>query len=589
MPAIDGQEVLYQYSRSPSKSARIIRIAEQLSLVVNRLIFAIQCLHMTHIIRRIIRAIEEAPFSLPLWCAGFLALILSRLGIEGALGSFHPHSFSFLFFEFSHTFLFFAVSIFVLLPVIRWAGAPHWAGAAQLMLFGFLIILFPPIIDTLIFQDHAFWSFYEFDSLRGLVTRFFTLFGDTPDIGITYGVRIEVVLVTVSVGIYAFLKSRRISRAAIAALLTYSALFVLGTFPSFLTFLVQGPSKGLFAIGSADIAGLFLTPAELFSRLAPDMRSALNAKMSLWYALILTFLIARFTFLHARPIFFALCRNARIPQLIYHAGLLALGGLLAWHFATADITLDAFHLIGILLLLIAVECAWIASVIANDVFDTRIDRKTNPDRPLITGTIDPVTYRFLGWMFFFGSLFFAALVSFSASILLLIYQALAWIYSVPPYRLKRVPLVATLVASAAGIIVLLIGYVVISPESDFSTLPLPLLSFLFIAYAVALPLKDFKDIAGDRADGVYTFPVLFGEEYSRIIFGSVFFTLFIASVFVLHLPSAAIPALLFGSLSFFLMQIARREHPYVSYRLLPFWILSPIAGYGLVLLWLIIR
>lgn len=542
---------------------------------------------MLYFIRRIIRSIEEAPFSLPLWCAGFLALIMTRLGIEGALGFYNPHSFSFLFFEFAHTFLFFAVSLFVILPIIRWAGAPHWAGAAQLMLFGFLIILSPPIIDTLIFQDHAFWSFYEFDGLRGLVTRFFTLFGDTPDIGITYGVRIEVVLVTLGVGGYALLKSQRWSRAIAAALLTYSALFILGTFPSYLTFLVQGWSKGLLAISSADVAGLFLTPAELFSRLAPDMRSALNAKMSLWYAGILSLLVARFAFLYARPTFIALLRNVRIPQLIYHGGLMILGGLLAWHFADADITLDAFHLLGTLLMLIAVECAWIASVIANDSFDTRIDKQTNPDRPLITGSIDPATYRFLGWMFFLSSLFFAALVSFSASLLLFIYQALAWIYSVPPYRLKRVPVIATLIASLAGIIVLLIGYIVISPDSDFSTLPLPLLFFLLIAYAVALPLKDFKDIPGDRADGVYTFPVLFGEEQSRIIFGSVFFTLFIASVFVLHLPSAAIPALLFGSLSFFIMQIARAEHPYVSYRLLPFWILSPIAGYGLILLWLI--
>lgn len=542
---------------------------------------------MIHLLHRIIRTIEETPFSLPLWCAGFLALILSRLGIESALGSFHPHSFSFLFFEFAHTFLFFAVSLFVLLPIIRWAGAPHWAGAVQLMLFGFLIILFPPIIDTLIFQDHAFWSFYEFDSLRGLVTRFFTLFGDTPDIGITYGVRIEVVIVTLCVGAYAFLKSHRWNKAAIAALFTYSALFILGTFPSFLTVLVQGPSKGFLTVSSTDIAGLFLTPAELFSRLAPDMRSALNAKMSLWYACILSLLIARFAFFSARPIFLALWRNARIPQLIYHAGLLILGGLLAWHFSAADIVIDAFHLLGVLLLIIAVECAWIASVIANDSFDTRIDQETNPDRPLITGTIDPATYRFIGWMLFLTSLFFAALVSFSASLLLFIYQALAWIYSVPPYRLKRVPLIATLIASAAGIIVLLIGYVVISPDSNFSTLPLPLLSFLFIAYAVALPLKDFKDIAGDRADGVYTFPVLLGEERARIVFGSTFFILFIMSVFVLHLPSAFLPALLCGSLSFFLMQSVRAQQTLLNYRRLPFWMLGVIGIYGLILLWLI--
>jgi 4-hydroxybenzoate polyprenyltransferase len=542
---------------------------------------------MQSFLLRIIRSIETLPFSLPLWCVTFLSLILIRLSIESALGFFHPQSLTFLFFEFAHTFLFFAVSFFALLPVIRYAGAPSLESAAHLLLFGFLIILTPPVIDTLIFQDHAFWSFYEFDGLRGLAIRFFTLFGDTPDVGITYGVRIEVVLVTLGIGLYAFLKSRRLGHAFLSALLTYSILFLLGTFPSYLTLLTQAFSKGLFAISSTDIAGLFLTPAKLFSRTAPDIRSALNTKMSLWYACILIALLAQFLFIHFRPIFWALWRNARLPQLIYHGGLLCVGGLLAWHFTSPEITWDSFHFLSVLLLIASVECAWLASVIVNDCFDIRIDQKTNTGRPLITGTIKHGTFATLGWFFFFGSLFFSALISFSVSLLLLIYQALAWMYSAPPLRLKRIPGIATLVAAAAGVIILLSGYITITPRNDFSTFPSLLLLFLFIAYATALPLKDFKDIEGDQSDGVLTFPVLLGEERARIVFGSIFFLLFTASTFILHLPLVFLPALFFGSISFFVLQAARQKHRWISYRRLPGIMISIIALYGLVLLWAI--
>ncbi|MBP7811939.1 MAG: UbiA family prenyltransferase [Candidatus Moranbacteria bacterium] len=542
---------------------------------------------MIPFLRRVIRLIEQEPFSLPLFSVAFLTLILCRIGVESFLGFFAPQSLSFLFFEFAHTFLFFLTAFFLLIPVIRFAGAPSIPSAAHILLFGFLIILTPPVIDTVLFQGSNFWSFYKFDSLSGLLLRFFTFFGDRPDIGITYGVRVEVACVTLGVGLYALLASRKSIHAFKAALATYAVLFILGTFPSYLTFLIQGFSKGFFALGASDIAGLFLSPSELFSREAPDMRSALNVKMSLWYASILALLIPFFVYRHFRPLFFALFRNVRWPQIWYHGGLLFLGGLLAWHFTTPILIPNHFHILAIFLLNVSVGSAWLASVVVNDYFDTNIDIHTNQHRPLISGTIDQTTFITLGWLFFFASILFSALVSFSAALLLALYQTIAWIYSAPPFRLKRIPGIATLLASAAGIIILLIGFLLISPDNDFSRLPTSLLLFLFIAYAAALPLKDFKDIAGDKRDHVITFPVIFGEKKARLVFGSVLFALFILSVFVLHIRSAFPLAILFGGASFFLLQTTRKHHSWCTYARLPLIVLGLITGYGLCLLWFI--
>ncbi len=417
--------------------------------------------------------------------------------------------------------------------------------------------------------------------------RFFTFFGDRPDIGITYGVRAEVACVTFGVGAYAFLVSRKWFHAVKAALLTYIVLFVLGTFPSYLTFLIQGFSKGFFAIDASDIAGLFLSPSELFSRNAPDMKSTLNIKMSLWYASFLAFLLSIFVYSSFRSLFWALFSNVRWPQIWYHGGLLFLGGILAWHFTAPVLLINHFHILAVFLLTVAVGCAWLASVIVNDCFDTHIDAHTNRHRPLISGTIDRSLFITIGWLFFLASILFSALVSFSAALLLALYQALAWMYSAPPFRLKRVPFVATLIASAAGLIILLIGFLIISPENNFSLLPSSLLSFLFIAYAAALPLKDFKDIEGDRNDNIRTFPILLGEKNARLVFGSILFVLFILSIFVLHIPKAFPLAVLFGGASFFLLQAARKQHVWCRYDQLPLLILGLITGYGLSLLWFI--
>jgi len=541
---------------------------------------------MKKFFQKFIRSIEQSPLSLSLFVLTFFALIIGRLTVESALGLFVEHSLFFLFFEFTHTFLFFLCSFLLLLPVVRFAGKVALKEATNVLLFGFLIILTPPIIDKIIFRGEHFWSFYEFDGLIGLFWRFLTLFGDTPNIGITYGVRVEVVLVTLLLGCYTYLKTDRLRQALSVALLSYTILFVLGTFPSWITFLVLLFQKSLLAIGSNDIAALFLSPEQVLGRDLTDFRSVLNFKMSLVYAFFASFLSLLLLFRQYPSYFLALVRNARFPQLIYHAGLLFLGMVLAIAFSHDPFTLNFFHILGMAVLLIAVECAWLASVVANDWYDGAIDAMTNPDRPLIVGTIPKELYLVLGVVFFLTSIVFSGIVSFSALLLLLSYQALAWMYSAPPLRLKKYPGVATLLAGAAGILVLIIGFVAATPTHNINALPLPLLSYLFIAYFLAIPIKDFKDIAGDKRDHIYTLPVLLGEQLGKQVMGSLLFLLFSCSPLILHMRLLMIPALLFGGLAFMILQKGTPEETsFFAFRKLPALILALTGGYGLIILW----
>ncbi|TXI34596.1 MAG: hypothetical protein E6Q53_01170 [Candidatus Moraniibacteriota bacterium] len=544
---------------------------------------------MKRFFRHLVERIENAPLTLGSFVVTFLGLILVRLTIENALGLFPEHSLFFLFFEFTHTLLFFLCSFLLMLPIVRYAGRLTLSQAGNVLLFGFLIIWTPPIIDTLIFQGRHFWSFYEFDGLSGLFVRFFTLFGDTPDIGITYGVRIEVVLVTLALGLYTYLKSQRLTRSLFVALLTYTVLFVLGTFPSWITFFVLSLEKSLLAIGSTDIAALFLSPERILGRDLTDFRSVLNFKMSLVYGLLAVGLSALTLYRSQPRHFLALIKNARVPQLIYHAGLLFLGMHLAFFFAEGHVSFEFFHSIGILSLLLATWCAWMASVVLNDLHDTTIDRLTNPARPLVEHTIGESEYRTYGILFFLFSLLLSGIVSFSAMLLLLSYQALATLYSAPPLRLKQYPGLATLLAAMAGMLVLVAGAVSVAPTHNISDLPLSLLTYLFLAYFLALPLKDFKDIEGDRADQVYTIPVLLGAERGKQVIGSLLFLLFTLSPLVLALRMLFFPALLFGSFAFFAVQKGTSdEHSFFAYRKFPRLILGITTLYGLVIVSFII-
>ena len=211
---------------------------------------------------RVTQSLENAPLTLATFVASFFALIFTRLLVENSLGLFGNHTFFYFFFEFTHTFLFFLCAFFLLVFLVRWAGNVNLAQASNVLLFGFLVILTPPIIDTLIFHGSGFWSFYEFDGFLGLLKRFVTLFGDTPSIGITYGVRVEVVIVTIALGLYTFIKSQRIKKALIVSFLAYAILFILGTFPSWLTLFLLVFQKSFLAINQNDVAALFRTPPD---------------------------------------------------------------------------------------------------------------------------------------------------------------------------------------------------------------------------------------------------------------------------------------------------------------------------------------
>lgn len=543
---------------------------------------------MQRFLHRFIETIETAPLTLATFAAAFFALIIARLTVENTLGLFQERSFFFFFFEFTHTFLFFLCSYLLLLPVIRYAGKIDFKKAANVLLFGFLIILTPPLIDTFIFRGAHFWSFYEFDGLIGLFHRFFTLFGDTPEMGITYGVRVEVVLVTLGLGFYTYLKSKLLVKSLFVALLTYTVLFVLGTFPSWLTLMMLAFQKSLLAINGNDVAGLFLSPETILSRELTDFRSVLNFKMSIIYAALALLLTGILLFREFPKYFFALLRNARFPQMVYHGGLLLLGMLLAAFFSQTSFEFAPFQIVGVIVLLVAVECAWLASVLINDMNDTNIDALTNKNRPLIQHTIPGELYRTYAALFFISSLLLSGIVSFSAMMILLSYQALAWLYSVPPFRLKRFPVIATLLAAAAGMGVLVAGYLSYSPKSDVHDMPLSILVFLFVAYMLTLPLKDFKDIAGDKKDGVFTIPVLLGETLGKQVIGSLMFLLYVASPFVLNAKILFFPALVFGSLAFFTLQKSTSvETSNFSFRKLPGILLVIAILYGLTITYLL--
>ncbi len=480
-----------------------------------------------------------------------LSIILIRFGIEHWIDGFTFSRLDYYLYGFLHNLsifaLFFISCVFLLIKI---TSLPKHK-SINISLLVFLIILFPPIIDWLIsvkfFGGIPFLDYYLFDNLQGLGHSFITFFGDSPRDGVTYGTRIFVFCIILSFTTLTWLSTKNIFRTLLMAFSTYVFAFIAGSFPSLISYII---SPHHFTVSRGEIAGITTSPTKILGNQITNPIDALNIKMSLVYLLILIFLILLIAYKNNRTTFISLLKNIRPIQTLYHLGLLFIGFYIAIFFDDAIVFPTFFTVIAFVLLCIAVVSAWYSTVIFNDCVDQKIDKISNPTRPLIQKTINLQSYKKLGYFFLFLSLFITAFISKTAVVLLFAYHALSFVYNTKPLRLKRFPIISSFVAAIASFFIVLIGFMTISPDHSITNFPPYIAILLIISYTLSLPIKDLRDIKGDKANGVFTIPVLFGEKISRTIIAINIFFSFMLSVFTLGTKSLLLPALFAGALSF---------------------------------------
>ncbi|MFC1644828.1 UbiA family prenyltransferase [Patescibacteria group bacterium] len=533
-----------------------------------------------YLIRKIIKLIEDSKTSFCLWAIAFASIIIVRIFTEMYLGKFSNQMS--LFYEFSHTFLFFIFSYVIFLFIFKKFIQHDIKKASNVLLFGYIIIIFPPIIDHIISNGKGFWSFYKFDGLIGLFQRFLTFFGDNPTVGITYGVRIEVFLSILMFLVYAYIKTKSMKKSALMGLLIYCVFFILGTFPSWITILTQGFQKGFLSIHEIHVAQMFLSSLKVFSGETGSLIDALNIKMSIIYALLFPTTLLLLSWGYFKNKLKPFLKNIRLPQIIFHLGLFFIGIGLATLFTDCEWEIDFFNIATILLASQSIILAWVTSIIINDIFDQEIDSISNTDRPLITKIFSESQYKVIGSLTFIFSIFFAFIISPAIAILLLSYQAIALIYSVPPLQLKRIPLVATFLSALASLMILIIGFILVAPDQTIKLLSTNIQWLLLITLTISLPIKDLKDITGDKKEKILTLPVIFGEYYGKTIIASGIFISFLLSVFFLNEHRLFWWSILFGGLAFWIVSLSN-QNKYISYKNINWWLLGVVFLYGLLL------
>ena len=284
--------------------------------------------------------------------------------------------------------------------------------------------------------------------------------------------------------------------------------------------------------------------------------------------LLFTLLCGVYSYVANPFVFQIILKDIRVLRVIHYELMLLLGVVLALTNSSYTIfSLLNFSdrtIINIILCLLSIFFACLFSIVTNNLADVEIDKVCNKNRPLITNEIDVQTYCLLGTLFLVLAIFYAAMVSIVALFFISICIGIYYLYSMPPFRLKRITLFSKLAISINSTLLVLLGYRLVHTGMD--GFPLSLLAIFLLGFTVAANFIDIKDIKGDSAAGIITLPILLGKKPAKILIGSAFWLTYLAFFYLIQ-NDYLIPILMLGGgLQFYLIN----KEPYHEWQVLFF-------------------
>ena len=460
---------------------------------------------------RLLAKLEQTPMTVSGWFAGFAGVVFIRFFLE-SLSSGSPSGYlSSDLPTLIHYGLFYLAAVLAVVVVAR-AIAPQLPRTLlRTMVFFVPIMWLAPLIDLarggapmayLLVPPHA------------LLHDFLTYFGPLTTPGVTLGIRIELALLLCGIGAYVYAHTREAVRTVLVVVASYAVLFVLLAFPSFvaaLSFPGSPVTLSLWYLERGSLIGhSFLHPAATYDmqRLFEMLFDALMAQV--WYVVAVGLGILWLA-QNMRALLASVVSNIRPERLAHFLLFTGIGGAIALgREGTFSGTLADWFTVATTILV--VTGAWVFAVAVNDLVDEDIDAISNADRPLVTGALSHDAMREVavvaGLMTFLGALALGSYAFFSV----VVFTAAYYVYSAPPLRLKRVPMLASALIGLATVACFELGFYLVSADRMLSAFPGRLVLVLFLSVSLIVNVRDLKDIEGDRAAGVHTLATLIGTR-----------------------------------------------------------------------------
>jgi 4-hydroxybenzoate polyprenyltransferase len=373
--------------------------------------------------------------------------------------------------------------------------------------------------------------------------------------GITIGIKVEFILILCGVFSYVFLKTKSIGKSLGISILSYAVMFFLIALPSFLALAggsVLPQSFLISGFSSSHVAANFMRPTVQISY-GYALETIFNLGMGSILYLLDFLLVIGWLIAYRWKTALAFLKNVRPGRTIHYFVMVAAGISLAIAEKKNIFAFNYADGIALAVVLTSYLCAWLFAVGVNDRVDVAIDRVSNADRPLAAGSVTESEIRSANLFFLAWSLLGGFLAGYWGFFMICVFTAAYYVYSAPPLRLKRIPLLATFLIAVACLTAFMSGFYFMDSGKLLSDFPWQALFLILVFFTLFLNVKDIKDIEGDRENGIATIPVVFGKRWGREAVGILLVAAFLSVPVTMGKWILFWPSLIAAALGYFLV------------------------------------
>lgn len=354
--------------------------------------------------------------------------------------------------------------------------------------YGFGLVLFIPIIDWIIGGGYTITyplriGPYLLSSLNPFTS--IIKYGGSP------GQRIIFFFICLFIAMYAYYKTKKILVLITLFFISYLTIILLGGLP---TFVAGNKPENLYVTG-----GILYSDTQKFASI---------------FLLLLVFAVMFYLFILDKEKFKCAISSIRFERAAFYGGIGICGLLLSLHQAgvsTRNQFPFIFDRIGIVILWLSLAFGFQGAAAINDFFDKESDSLTRSRNPLVKG-IDYNYYLCWTVIILGFALALSLLLNYISFLIMFSLILLSIIYSMPPVRLKRIPIISSFVLAVAVVLSMAIGYSILTGGKVLNQMPSSIVIPTLIAITLGFSAKDIHDVKGDQKSQVLTLPIIFSGK-----------------------------------------------------------------------------
>ncbi len=331
------------------------------------------------------------------------------------------------------------------------------------------------------------------------ILRFFTFFGSLDqEMGISIGNRISIMIGLLFFFAYFLYKNKSFIKSLSFTFLAYVVVFM-------------GLSTPIFLERFVGILGI---------------QYEISYTLLIRYFLMMIFLLLGVTiYLMRRKYFVDVIKNIRFYVLGHLIMMLFLG--LGIGVSQASFELTMYSLSSLILTVMSIFLAWSFAVSLDHIADIdEFQGKAAVDKEVIPSK----SYKVITAAFFFLSLIYSFAGGEKVCLFIILFMGSFMIYSLPPFRLKRVPILSKVPMAFNSLLLVILGH---SFAGELFDMPMVFPLFFFTIFLLAANFVDIKNYESDEEEGVKTIPVLLGLKKAKLLIGSSFAVAVFSSYFLI--------------------------------------------------------